>query len=269
MTNFICLRCGKSFHHKGTFVRHLNNIKVCLPILSDKTIKDIKKYYLINDNISKIFRCPYCNQILKTDFFLINHIKNICDKSNNQIKKDLEINKLKNEINNLKIKNKILNKKRQDNITIKSFFDNIDRKINENILEESINNPVNGITSIISYLYFNKDYPEYNNIKLSNKKKIYIDIYNGTYWEAKEKSNIIHNLIIQIKDIIDDYYENNEITYKNNYKSFSDKIDNHITFLINKKIKLNKEEKINKEVYGQLYKSVEILMINAQRILKI
>ena len=55
-----------------------------------------------------------------------------------------------------------------------------------------------GIEDIINFIHFNTNYSEFNNIRLSNKK-IYIDIYNGNFWEAKEKSNIIHNLIIKIK----------------------------------------------------------------------
>lgn len=260
MSNYVCLRCGKTFYHKGTFLRHLNNIRICSPILSEKSLNDIKKFYKIDDENK--YKCPYCSNKFKTENILINHIKNTCDNANLQIKKDLEILKLKKELNNLKIKNKV------NNSELKSFYDS-NLPIEENLLENAIKNPMKGIADIINFIHFNTNYSEFNNIRLSNKKSIYIDIYNGKFWEAKEKSNIIHNLIIKIKDYIDDYFENNNIYFKNNYKKFSDNFDSYISFLINQNNVNSKDQKINKDIYNQLFRNIEILMINSQRILKI
>ena len=50
-----CIRCGYETKHKGHFKNHLNRKKICIPILEDISINDIKNYYNIeiDDNHKK------------------------------------------------------------------------------------------------------------------------------------------------------------------------------------------------------------------------
>ena len=46
-----CVRCGYETKHKGHFKNHLNRKKICIPILEDISILDIKNYYNIDLDI--------------------------------------------------------------------------------------------------------------------------------------------------------------------------------------------------------------------------
>jgi hypothetical protein len=80
-------------------------------------------------------------------------------------------------------------------------------------------------------------------------------------------------MIVSKKDIADDYFddavEKNKVdtNVKNNYNNFSEKIDRYVNAIINE---LNYGKELieqDKDLYKQLYKQVELMMINAQRIL--
>ena len=271
MPSFICFRCGKCFQHKGTFSRHLNNIKICSPILSEKTPEEIKKYFNIKEKpkeeCKKKYKCPYCSKkyVKKANF--MNHINHFCSKSKLK-EKDFQIKNLKNEIKDIKKDAE----KISDNKDLNAFG-NEDITIDKETIERIIKNPIKGIPNLIKKYHFDIDNPNNNNIRLGNKKCYYIDIYNGKFWEAKEKSEIIHQLIISKKDMIDDYFETNQDmftdTIKKYYQMFSDKIDRYVNIIINKLKNKTDIESNDKELYNKLYKEIELIMINAQRILKI
>ncbi len=100
-----------------------------------------------------------------------------------------------------------------------------------------------------------------------------MDVYNGNFWEAKDKNEVIHGMIVSKKDMADDFFdeaiEKNKIkeNVKENYNSFSEKIDRYVNAIVNE---LNYGSDLiekDKELYKQLYKQVELMLINAQRIL--
>ena len=110
-----CVRCGYETKHKGHFKNHLNRKNICIPLIEDISINNIKIYYnleldtqpknnpeqpnkilsqpILTQNIG--FSCNYCNKIFKRQWHLSRHL-NTC-----KIKK-VNLNKEKNEIDILK-----------------------------------------------------------------------------------------------------------------------------------------------------------------------
>ena len=140
-------------------------------------------------------------------------------------------------------------------------------------MSKVIQNPIKGIPDLISLHHFNPKTPQNHNVRYNGKRTPFIDVFNGNFWEAKDKGEVIYDMIVSKKDMADDFFddavEKNKIKekIKDNYATFSEKIDRYVSAIINE---FNYDAELieqDKEVYKQLYKQAELMMINAQRIL--
>ena len=250
--------------------------------------------YKTEDGIIKIYdengilkyKCPYCQGFYTRKNNLVSHIKNYCKTVKNetvQIERD-ELQKIKEEIGKITTNTHIVNnynnttnnlQQINQNILLQAYGKENPLKVSDEIMNKVIKNPIKGIPDLISMHHFNPCNPETQNVRYHGKRSFYIDVFNGNFWEAKDKGEVIHNMIINKKDMADDYFdeamEKNKIkeNVKDNYNSFSEKIDRYVNAIINE---LNYGAELleqDKELYTQLYKQVELMMINAQRILRL
>ena len=246
-----CIRCGYETKHKGHFKNHLNRKKICIPILEDIGINDIKKYYNIEidtipQNNSKMLsitskipqkkvknegykQCPYCYKEFSRVDNLNRHFKTCkskkkLDQENKKLKKDKEelietVEKLLIECSNMKeiIKTTKSTKKTNTNI-INSNNSNNSNNTNSNNTNNTIiiNNygeedthyitkqfivnllahkPFKAIPEMIKHTHFNKEHPENQNIKLTNKKEPYVKVMKDNKWEYQDRKNTITDLI--------------------------------------------------------------------------
>jgi len=256
---------------------------------NDFTEKSIIK---VEDCIMKVkddegktkFKCPYCHGYYSRKNNLVSHIKNFCKMVKNesiQVEKD-ELQKIKEEIEKLSGQTQIVNnynnttnnlQQINQNILLQAFGKETPPKITDEFMSKVLKNPMKGIPDLISLHHFNPKKPENNNVRYNGKRAPFIDVFNGNFWEAKDKGEVIYDMIVSKKDMADDYFdeavEKNRIkeNIKDNYNSFSEKIDRYVNAIINE---LNYGQELieqDKELYKQLYKQVELMMINAQRIL--
>ena len=248
-----CIRCGYETKHKGHFKNHLNRKKICIPILEDISINDIKKYYNIEiDTIPQITQnnskklsitskipqkkvknegykeCPYCCKEFSRVDNLNRHFKTCKSKKNldqeNKIElleKDKEelietVEKLLIECSNMKeiIKTTKSTKKTNTN-TINSNNSNNTNSNNTNntiiinnygeedthyitkqfIVNLLANKPFKAIPEMIKHTHFNKEHPENQNIKITNKKEPYVKVMKDNKWEYQDRKNTITDLI--------------------------------------------------------------------------
>jgi len=339
MVNYFCHRCGKFFHHKGTFKRHLKKAEKCFPVVSDKKREEIWDYYHldtteengffrdenmvikkakpqekrkeqspedaktaheklikslctcdeINENGVKKYRCLYCGGIYTRKNNLITHIKKYCrgvekllghsisDNLNEQQIKGMrkELQKITKKASVINYTNNVqtINNVNTNFYQLNAYGKEPVIKIPEETMENVLKNPIKGIPDLISMHHFNPKEPQNHNVRYNGKRSFYIDVYNGDFWEAKDKGEVIHDMIVSKKDIADDYFDDvvekqkvgNKV--KDKYNTFSEKIDRYVNAIINE---LNYGQELlqqDKELYNQLYKQVELMMINAQRIL--
>ena len=230
------------------------------------------------DNKNKSYQCPYCYQFYTRKNNMIVHIKKYCKSIPNEtvINKD-ELDNIKKSLEEIKSKPNVVNYNNNlqiNNIQLNKYGDENQVKISEEVLKKVIRNPMKGIPDLIGMHHFNPEYPENHNVRYCGKK-FYVDVYNGNFWEAKDKGEVIHNMIVSKKDIADDYFdesvEQNKIEEKTKekYNSFSERVDRYVNAILNE---LNYEGdliKEDREVYNQLCKQVELMMMNAQRILSL
>ena len=231
-----CVRCGYETKHKGHFKNHLNRKNICISILENISINDIKIYYNLdldkkpkNNPVEPIniqskpiltqnkdFSCNYCNKIFKRQWHLSRHL-NTCkikkinlDKQKEEIdilkkqQKQLEetVEKLLIECSNNTNNNTIYSNNTNSNNTIHNTINinNYGEEDTKYITKQFIvnllaNKPFKAIPEMIKHTHFNKDHPENQNIKLTNKKESYVKVLKDNKWEYQDRKNTITDLI--------------------------------------------------------------------------
>lgn len=246
--------------------------------------KSEEEIITVEENGKKKFKCPYCHGFYSRKNNLVSHMKNYCKSLKNEyipIEK-AELQMIKEEIGKLTSQTHIVNnynnttnnlQQINQNILLSAYGKENPLKVSDDFMSKVIKNPMKGIPDLISLTHFNPQKPENQNVRYNGKRNSIIDVFNGNFWEAKDKGEVIYDMIVSKKDMADDYFDEainkNKIKekIKDNYNNFSEKIDRYVNAIINE---LNYGTELieqDKELYKQLYKQVELMMINAQRIL--
>ena len=217
--------------------------------------------------VNKTYYCENCKEIFTGKKEIFDHVINcrffqekIRNNKNESgiIKKSEESDKIINITNNTITNNTITNNTITNNmITNQTINININKYNNENLdylnsdfLTELCKIPYSSIKNLLKHIHFNKKHPENMNVKITNRKESYAQIYNGTKWEIKNKKDIISDLVDNSYNIIDDHYEKegkNKLGsgFKTRYISYKDKY----------------EENEKKLIYN-IKKDTELLLVN-------
>ena len=229
MVEYLCHRCGYNTNRKCNIIHHLNRKKMCKPILGDISIEDIKKHYNLeiknmNPNESKMnpnernkeYVCSHCDNYYSTNSNMRKHLK-ICkikiENDKKDLAKDNEIKELKEMVEKLIVNsggNTITNNNTNNNSNNNTNSNNtIHNTINiNNYGEEDIKyitsdyilnllkfKPAKAIPELIKHTHFNDEYPENQNIKITNKKGPHIKVMKNNKWELQNKEETITDLI--------------------------------------------------------------------------
>jgi len=216
--------------------------------------KFCKQSYSKNSNLHRHLK--KCSTVdLSDNTKVINYINEL-EKENKQIKKKLRkvVEKLIDNccvtnINNNSNNNTI---NMQQNIIINSYGkENLDY-LTKNYLTGLVYKPFDSVQCLLKTIHFNPKHPENHNIKISNKKEKYANVYNSGNWEFKNKKEVIENIVDNGYNIMECHFEDikKDIEYvrRDRFSNFQDKYDTDPT--IKKNIKsdvemliLNKNDK--------------------------
>jgi len=223
------------------------------------------------------FMCSYCNKIFNRNWHLSRHL------SSCKVKKK-ELNKQKNEINLLKLQQKKLEEtverlliecsNKSNNNTINTNNSNNSNNTNSNNTNNTIiinnygdedtkyitkefivnllaNKPFKAIPEMIKHTHFNKEHPENQNIKITNKKEPYVKIMKDNKWEYQDRKNTI-------TDLIDKQH------IKMNDEKIEKKIEKHCTNTQKNNIERCNDLYVNEDedYMKRLYNESELVVLN-------
>jgi len=249
MIEYKCNRCGYNAKQKINLVRHLNRKNICLPLLDDISIENIRKHYGFKTmkktgNPTTVFdtqTAPFSTQTSKfgcrekapkqhpnstqtapKQHFLApsKNMCQFCEKTFTRktgLTKHLKCCKYK-KIWNEEKDNKIhfLEKKQEE------LQDKVEDLLIEltkngstiNNITNNTNNTTNNQNKIINININNYGNPENHNIKITNKKEPYVKIRKNDKWELQDKKETIATLVDDKYYILVDHYADEE---KNDY----------------------------------------------------
>ena len=85
--------------------------------------------------------------------------------------------------------------------------------ISNKLLKKLVNKPGTAIPNLLKIIHFNDKYPENKNIKVTNIHDPYIKVHNGDDWKLKNKGDIIEDIIITKREILDGVVLNKDDKY--------------------------------------------------------
>ena len=192
-----------------------------------------KNFELSNQKVElKKYQCKYCLKILSRSDSLKRHLDKCQEKKQNDENTKLklyneqlqkEIFRLQNELQNaLSVKGKDNSKNQnnkpnivnnyytqnnfnQNNIKINAFRDeNTDYLTPEYIMGIAKRGMYYAIPELIKKIYFNENHPENQNVKITNEKSKYGEIFNGKRFMKCAKNLVVRDMITIVVDVIDD-----------------------------------------------------------------
>ena len=117
------------------------------------------------------------------------------------------------------------------NITINPFGKENTSYITESYVNNLIGQgPYESIPRLLEYIHFNPEHKENHNIKISNKKQPYAQVYNGEKWLLKNKKQTIEHMSDNAYTILNEHYDGSNV-YMN---KFNEDFGNHRNDLIRK-----------------------------------
>ena len=228
------------------------------------------------ENKSEKTICIYCNKTFTRTYGLTCHL-NICkEKKKTEELVLLENNKItemENKIKELEEKNikivKKLKKQKHTNITnsnntnttntnitnniiIKNFGEENIEHLQDNIYEKLLQGIYTAVPKLIKLIHFDKNHPENQNIKFTNKKYPYLKIMKDNKWQLVNKN-------LEMRDLIDNKcYILNE-KYYNILEN-----QNELNDVQRSRIKqfMKKYNKDHKEVILDLINKTELILLN-------
>jgi len=219
-----------------------------------------------------INECPYCYKRFSRSDSLNRHYGRCKIKKENENEKDKKIEELIKNQEEMKeqmkeMVEKLLIEKGNTNITnntnnshnttnniinINNYGDENTKYITSDyILKLLKNKPAKAIPELIKYTHFNKEHPENQNIKITNKKEPYIKVLKNDKWELQDKDETITDLIDrQQVHLLDETIE----------EKIEEKCSNSEKVNIERCSELYNND--NKEYMKRLYNESELIIIN-------
>ena len=239
-----CKYCSKSYSRKDNLMRH---IKIC------KEKPENEEVYIENEvhhhNSGEIDEIRLLTNYDKTKMVSYEEVKMLLEAERNREREKSEfiIGELKSQIEVL-LKNQGSNNTHTTNynIMINSFGkENLDYISTDYINKLIKSGPVNSIPTLLKYIHFNPEHKENHNIKISNKKENYAQIFNGVDWEYRDKKATISDMSDRAYDILNNHYQIGSNSYMDTFKQQYDER--------------------SKSLYRRVHKDTEMMILSNQK----
>jgi len=222
-----------------------------------------------SENVENI--CNFCNKKLSRIDSLNRHLK-ICKKKQEETNKlcllETELKEVKDKLdktttmittnnnNNNNTINKTLNNNSNNTQNINIHINNLGEENIKHIDYNYYNNILKGIygavPKLVEKIHFDKEHPENQNIKLTNKKEPYIKIRKNNKWKLADRKTEVLDLIDSKCFLLRQKYEKLLKKNHNLTENQQEKIDCFI----------EKYDEDNKVLLDELLNKTEILLLN-------
>ena len=119
-------------------------------------------------------------------------------------------------------------------------------------LKKLIKMPYTSIPKLIENIHFNKEVPENKNIRITNKKLPYAEVFKDNKWEICNKTEIVNEMVSKKSKILDNEFEDMKQKLPNSEET------NYKTFQKNRDFDWNSRNNI--------LKNVEIAILNGSKL---
>lgn len=294
--SFECPRCGYKTHRRFCIQQHLDRKEMCIAILEDLSVEEIyqrcpefkgKQY----QDGQKCHECTECHARFTSQSGLSRHKSRYCKSNQKRIEEstnDERLKKLEDQNKQLEDQNKLLNEKLSwlcenqklsvNNGTINNTNHTTHNTViqitafgkedlqhlldNKPFMDTCLKRREMGLLDLIRAAYFNRiDYPQNANIKITNYRMPYIDVYDGSRWIKCDKQDILEGILDTGCSTMDEHYED----LKEN-ESLAEKFTKNIVKLVHDFMIKVKDREQHKKFFDDLKQRIHLLIINESKI---
>jgi hypothetical protein len=283
MPKYQCKRCGHICQQKGDLKKHFKRKKPCVSKLDNMDFKQLYNNFieradnfLYIDTYEKNTKTKQLNFISNDEskktisYSIFKELKQDMENREAKFKEDIknqyEEREKKWEEERLELKREIIKLMEkvgdthnyhqtfnQNNFILNNYGEENTKYLSKEYMLNLIKMPYGSIPKLIKDIHFHPKHPENHNVKITNKKLPYVQLYKNSKWTIHDKKEVINNIIDDSFNLIDEHYnEANKEDFQqrkiNNYKNFQKEMTNHDKII---------KKKINKEV--------EILILNESK----
>ena len=217
-----------------------------------------------SDNSEATNICELCGSVFKTRHIMLKHIRLNCKTKKEyeitQQSKDIEIQELKSQLkqliskvgNTTTINNQTINQQtnvQQNNVSLNVFGKEDLSMLTDDVKRELIKGPYDMMPKLMEMVYFNKEYPQNHTLKLVNKNKDILKIYDKNGWKFVDKDATVDYILEDKNYEVDEFYDLNGEEFSNfvkhTYKDFRRLFDSR-----------------DKELWKKIKKDVDLLLWN-------
>jgi hypothetical protein len=249
--SYKCSGCEFYSLYNSTVKNHIDRKNKC----SENTLEIIR--------INLEIKCNYCNNKLSNNSSLIRHLKTckikiLQDKKN---KKDKELMKKQLKTINNTTNNTMTNS--NSNNTINNYitisltpYNDPNMEGMQQYLEAALRKTFLSVPNLIESVHFNKEYPENQNICLTNKRTKDAKVFDGRKWKTVNKEVLINEIVDTYERELSNYAEEQGKTrYIKEYESA--------------KKRGNGEKDLKDEVHNILYDNNEMVNTKIKEVKKL
>jgi len=236
-----CSLCDYTADYKKDILKHFNKKKKC----SDK-----KEEPEIVEIISDI-TCNRCNKNFANNSCLSRHLK-IC--KHNQV----SVNNTTTNTTNITNNNNITNNQTINYITISlTPYNDPNMEGMRPYLEAALRKTFLSVPNLIESVHFNNDYPENQNICITNKRTKDAKVFDGKKWKTINKELLLNEIVDTYERELTNYAEENGKTRF--IKEYND---------AKKRGGANVEKDLKEEVHNILYDNSEMVNTKIKEVQK-
>lgn len=207
----MCKRCHFQGKTPCLLIRHLERKKNCEAIYSSESCKTLIDEVEQMIRSRKLFTCHICGDGFACRQSRYLHTKRLHKQTST--KDNIQPNAIQNTTN---IVNEIVII--NNNFHINAFLKEEETHIinDRRFLTQCVRRRDKGLIELVEKIHFDKEKPDNNNLKWTNKKVPLIQYHNGYKWMFGKKDKIVDEVIDQSYTIMNNHFEDHEQEVLNN-----------------------------------------------------
>lgn len=260
---FLCPSCPNKYVRKYTLEQH---IKKEHPNLENKIINAHENYKIIskyekllemkNQENLEMYKMLCVEKEEKYEITkqieelkeLIRNMPSVNNITNNNITNNIN-NNIDNSIKTINNDNSV------KTINVRPFSYENDSYITDNIMDDCVNNPYEGVVKLTKMIHFNPNHPENYNIFMSNRKKRDIKFFNNKKWKTRDKKSALMFILNTQTDRIGEHLDKHPEKFKQD-KGFIENILYVITNIETHETKM-KNDSHYRNMVNNIFKIIE------------
>lgn len=213
-----CNYCNFIFSRKDSLNRHLDSR------CKARKEQEETKEKIFKELITKMEMIEKKNVELQTELDNIKKSSNKQKSSNKHNPKENNQTNITN--NNQNIQNNITN---HNTIKLVAFGKEDLNAISEDVCKKLLSKGFEAVPSMIEYVHFNKNKPEYHNVYIPNTRDKYAMVYDGNIWGLTEYNEVIRKLCddkrVFLEDKFNDFYDSLSESTRKKFERFLSEAD--------------------------------------------